>query len=399
MKKTDNNKKNVNGKLDSKKNSLNKSEKQEQKRQNKLNKINNNKDNHRNEQKKKIYIGYSSRIIIYIVMFIVFVLLGFIFSFNALDFIEKNVINYSEKSNLDYKVYLKENDFYEEEYLEKNMVYVASLIDKIKINFDYNFISDKDVGLTFNYKVMANLLITDSNGNNTYFKKDYLLLENKNTRLKNNNDINDAIEIDYDYYNSIANNFKNSYGIDAVSNLFVYILINKENINENMLINNNSLMSITIPLSEKSINISIDYKEIDNSSKLIDESSIIIDNIIYMIIAIIMFVLSLVMVVKIVRILTLLKTNKSVYDKYVSRLLNEYDRLVVETTTFPTIEDNNVIKVSKFEELLDVRDNLKLPIMYYLVAKHQKCYFYIMHENKLYLNIVKAVDLEKNNKQ
>ena len=43
-----------------------------------------------------------------------------------------------------------------------------------------------------------------------------------------------------------------------------------------------------------------------------------------------------------------------------------------------------------------VRDNLKLPIMYYVVVKHHKCYFYITHGNKIYLNVVKAIDLEKN---
>lgn len=85
--------------------------------------------------------------------------------------------------------------------------------------------------------------------------------------------------------------------------------------------------------------------------------------------------------------------KKSAYDKYISKLLNEYDRLIVETTTCPIINGDNVIVIDKFQELLDVRDNLKLPIMYYIVNKHQKCCFYILHENKIYLNIVKAVDL------
>ena len=357
--------------------------------------------NKNNRSAKKIYIGYNGRIAIYILMFITFILLGLMFTFKAFEFTEKKVINYSERSNLDYKVYLKENDFYDEDYLDKNMVYVASLIDKVKINFDYNFISDETVDLNFDYKVMAKLLITDSNGNNTYFKKDYVLLENKKVMFENpkNKLIKDSIEIDYDYYNSVANKFKSSYGVNAVSNLLVYVFINKETVNKNIVIDNDSLMSVTIPLSENSVNITIDYKEIDNNSKLIDECSIIIDNVIYMIIAIIFLLFSLLFVIKVVKLLTILKTNKNIYDRYIGRLLSEYDRLIVETTTCPKMDDDNIIKISKFQELLDVRDNLKLPIMYYSVAKHQKCYFYIMHENKFYLNIVKVVDLEKDNKQ
>ena len=155
-------------KSNNKKNKVNKKKcEQEKKRPANSNKV----YNKNNRRVKKLYIGYNGRIVIYILMFITFILLGFMFTFKALDFIEKKVINYSEKSNLDYKVYLKENDFYDEDYLDKNMVYVAGLIDKVKVDFDYNFISDETVDLNFDYKVMAKLLITDSNGNNTYFKK------------------------------------------------------------------------------------------------------------------------------------------------------------------------------------------------------------------------------------
>ena len=54
-------------------------------------------------------------------------------------FEKEKAVNYSESSNINYKVYLKKNNFYENEYLEGNSIYVASLIDKIYINFDYVF--------------------------------------------------------------------------------------------------------------------------------------------------------------------------------------------------------------------------------------------------------------------
>ena len=44
-------------------------------------------------------------------------------------------------SKIDYKVYLLKNDFYEKEYLDKDMLYVASLIDKVKINLHSSKIS------------------------------------------------------------------------------------------------------------------------------------------------------------------------------------------------------------------------------------------------------------------
>ena len=75
--------------------------------------------------------------------------------------------------------------------------------------------------------------------------------------------------------------------------------------------------------------------------------------------------------------------------------MNEYDRLIVETSTAPDLKNARIIKINKFEELLDVRDNLKLPIKYYVVNNHQKCNFYINHGDELYLLVIKAIDIEE----
>ena len=53
------------------------------------------------------------------------------------------------------------------------------------------------------------------------------------------------------------------------------------------------------------------------------------------------------------------------------------------------------MKKATFEELLDVRDNIKQPIMFYEVTKHIKCHFYITNEDKIYLTTIKKVDLEE----
>ena len=99
--------------------------------------------------------------------------------------------------------------------------------------------------------------------------------------------------------------------------------------------------------------------------------------------------------IHLINLLLLTKNKKTNYDKYINKILNEYDRLIVETTTAPNIQDKNIIKINKFEELLDVRDNLKLPIKYFVISKHQKCQFYIDHEEEIYILTIKEVDIEK----
>ena len=166
----------------------------------------------------------------------------------------------------------------------------------------------------------------------------------------------------------------------------------------NLLINDRvNNMIINIPLSEKSVDISLDYKDIKNESRVFDSSKVVMNNILYPIVAVLFIISSFIFLVKVIRLLKYTMKKKNIYDSYIGKILREYDRLIVETTTAPildTIDKNNIIEIEKFTELLDVRDNLKEPIMYYVIAKHQKCMFYINTGDKLYLTTIKKVDLE-----
>ncbi len=302
-------------------------------------------------------------------------------------------ITYQENSNLDYKVYLKKNDFYENEYLDKNMVYVASLIDKIAVKFDYIFKIDKKSNIDFEYNIIGKLVINDKNKGKAFFEKDYVLLENKHDSMTENglHRINESIDIDYGKYNNLANQFRSIYGVDVNCNLIVYLNIHEKSNNKNKFnLNNNSNMTLTIPLTEKAVNITMDYNEVNKTSRLVRDKELVITNYIYVILGIICSILLIMSLVKFAKLLLSLKEKKSKYDKYVNRLLREYDRLIVETVTEPILENKNIIEILKFQELLDVRDNLKLPIKYYVIKNHQECCFYINHKEEVYLFKINA---------
>ncbi len=95
-----------------------------------------------------------------------------------------------------------------------------------------------------------------------------------------------------------------------------------------------------------------------------------------------------------VKLLEVTSVKPNDFDKYVSKVLKTYDRLIVESRNTIKFDDYQTIKVNSFEELLDVRDNLKLPINYYVITPHQKACFYIISTN-IYMFTVKEVDLKK----
>ena len=74
---------------------------------------------------------------------------------------EDGFINYAETGNIDYKIYLKDNNYYDTSYLEKGMQYVASLIKTINVKFDYQIHSEEELDAETKYKVVSELQITE----------------------------------------------------------------------------------------------------------------------------------------------------------------------------------------------------------------------------------------------
>lgn len=348
-------------------------------------------------ERSKLYIGYYPRLIIRVCLTIFFFVLSGFLLYKSFRYNPDQVVSFSEKSDIDYKVYVKDNDFFETPYLEKGMVYIANLIDHIDIDFNYDFNIDERVNMEFNYNIIGKLAIEDSNGN-TFFEKDYVLLEDKTSNMENSNfyNLKESVSIDYGYYNSLANSFKSSYGISTVSKLNVYLNIEKKNMNaiENLNLDENDVMLLSIPLSERSINIALDQNDINDSKSLIQKAQIVMSSREKLVCGIMAFALAIVYLVRTISLLLKLRTKKSKYDKYIDKLLVEYDRLIVETSYCPNFNGLQVVKVGSFTELLDARDNLKMPIMYYNVIAHQKCYFYILNDKVIYLVTFKAIDMK-----
>lgn len=340
----------------------------------------------------------TKRLIINIITFLVLIVTGTILLNSSFKYNSEKITKYNEKSNLDYKVYLLKNDFYEQQYLGKDMLYVASLIDNVTIDFDYVFQSEENEDIDFTYSITATLSISNAQNTKSYFVKTYKLTEDKKINMVNANiqNIHEQIKIDYPYYNSLANSFKNQYGLDTESKLTVYMVVNKKNgENSNFTMDNDSIMNIAIPLSERAVDISLDYKEINETRNIVEKQNIALKNIIVFCISVVLIILSLVMLIKAMRNFNKLVKKKSAYDKYVGKILKEYDRLIAESTSLMSFEGKEIIKINKFTELLDIHDNLQKPIMYYSVVDHESCYFYINNDNVIYLLAIKKTDLEE----
>lgn len=298
-------------------------------------------------------------------------------------------INYKESGSTNYKVYLNQNNYYSEEFLGEGMQYISSIINNITVNYKYNIDYDADKKYNINRKIVANIKITDSDDNNKviYTKQEELL----NNDYKDSKDINlsDELKIDYGKYNKLTNEFKTNYGINADCNLVVDYIVDYKSVDKE--ISQSKVITMTIPLSKQMIVIN-KSNDINESSSYLGETKESFINKLMFVLSILFMSLALVSVIILVYLVRNRIKKESKYDRYITKLLKEYDTYITESSSTKLDDKKNVIKTTSFKELLDVRNNLDRPIIYDKVSNDQSR-FIIMAE-EVYVFEVNRKDMD-----
>ena len=90
-------------------------------------------------------------------------------------------IGYNESGSIDYNVFLKDNEFFEEDHLGSDQSYVASLIDKIVADYSYEIDMDTDdVNYKYSYSITSRLEIIDDTSDVAIFKPEKELVSVQN---------------------------------------------------------------------------------------------------------------------------------------------------------------------------------------------------------------------------
>lgn len=341
--------------------------------------------------KKKIYKR------VYILLFLAIVVAGLFYLGSSLE--KKVTFKYKENSSLDYSVHLKENDLFPETFLPKDKLYIASLIDYINIDFNYELNFSDDINYLYFYKIEADVNVFEKkNEKNNIYHKNIVLVDTKTFTDETNKElkINELVKVKYDEYNDFIRKFKTNTNIVADSNLkltmYVTVKGKSDVIEDN--IDNVSKVTVVIPLTEQMLEINLDYKDIKNNEVV---KSSRVDTILSKITVFAGWFSVALSVIVFISLLTKIysyTTRQNPYIKRLKQLLREYDRVIVETKNDSSIKDaKNKINVNSFEELLDVSDRIEQPILHlesiknkrshFVVRDTDTAYFYVLDENSL----------------
>lgn len=329
-----------------------------------------------------------SNIVLYIVAILVFYIFAALFLVQAFSTKNDTNVYLNEAFSVDDTVTLKENNYYKEAYLKNQNKYITALIDKIRLDFNYALSISDEIDYDVSYYVDSLLYIYEiDHPENILWKSDEVLVDEKNidSSSKNTLKLNESVEIDYNKYDQQVKDFIKSYTLLTDSKLRVNLHFLMKSVDSNYSddFNYEKVVTVEIPMNEQTISIE---KSNDKSNSIVLTQSSKTFNIysfIYLFLGLAFLVVASIFLFKLFVLLRDYISNTTPYQKTLNKILSTYDHLIVNSATYPDIDELNLIEVTTFDELLDAQEELRVPIIHYEIVKHKKSIFVIINNNSV----------------
>ena len=295
-----------------------------------------------------------------------------------------SLVYYKENSNVDYKVFLKDNSFFEENYLDSQNRYIASLIDYINATFKYDIsIDEANVNFNYSYYIEADVSVKEKSSSKPLFEKKYELVSKKenSTNGESNISINENLNINYNQYNDLIKNFVNIYGLDEVDstltlNMYVEVNGSCEKFEEDS--NNSTVLSLVVPLTTKTVGIDIKNNLVEASDNvMLCKNDSTFKQMILLVLSIIFLIVALGLIVKLIIYIKKSRTARTVYEIELKKILGFYHSYIQKVNNKIKLTPENyieldgerlyknchVLRLDSFTDMLEIRDSLNAPII------------------------------------
>ena len=316
----------------------------------------------------------------------------------------EELYTYSYNGNLDYKVYLKENSFFNTPYLGMNKQYISSLIDHITVDTKYNLQSSKELEYTYTYQIIATLKGSYQAGESKaveLWSRDYTLVPSESKSGTGNKfSINKSVDINYNEYNRIMSEFRDAFGlsIDAGVDLELKVTVTgKEAGTEEQTLNDTKTFALNIPLLAQTTQITPDYINSGREIVYAPATSNSDINIPKLVMGIALLLLSI-FLLKILWTSLIKITKKSEYVIELNKILKEYGDIIAESSNLPDLGQYDVVNIKHFHDLVDIEEELRSPILYNEIVEDYESWFIIIKDKTAYKYVLRQSDLIRFNR-
>ena len=282
---------------------------------------------------------------------------------------QKYFIGYTESGSIDYDVYLKDNEFYDSPYLDKNQSYVASLIDRIITNFYYDIDMDaEDVNYRYSYTITSRLEIIDDTSGVPIFNPEYELVsvKDKSQNSSNRLTINEIVVLSYDEYNDLASKFLETYDLAGSTTSNIVLTLKVDVLSDCEAFTGSSVdtysSELRIPLTTKTVNIKMTSSVPDAEAKMI-ACTRGAGSEVFKTTAIVLGISDILLALLLVAFIYLTRTDDITYTARVKKILSQYKSYIQRIKNLFDTRGYQVILVDTFDEMLEIRDTIQAPIL------------------------------------
>lgn len=294
---------------------------------------------------------------------------------------DSKFIQYSDNKNLEYKVILKENEYYKDSYMEKGNQYIANLINYVHADFKYNF--NLNDTYDYKYKIIGTVDVVDEKTNKTIYTVSEDLLMEKNGRSEGNLDIDEAIDVEYNKYNDKIKQFVATYDLKNVTcKLSLNLNLGVTGVTKQFSKQDFTVMRLDIPLANNTISIDTGYNVSDNNN-VIELQNKESDNIVFSKIGIVLLVIDVIVSGLFIIFMKKTETDVDRYNGELRKIINNYDSYISKVEDDFDMRGYQILKVQKFADLLEIRDTMQLPIIMLENKEQLVTYFAIPTPNNI----------------
>lgn len=277
-------------------------------------------------------------------------------------------IEYMENSQIDYRVQYTENEFFTEEWLEKDQSYITSLSEKIEAKFLYDLcLGTSDLDLEYKYKIDAKLVIASKDAGTPYYVIEENIVPLKTATAQNTPcvKINETVLLDFAAYNAIAQSFVDTYDLkNSTSTLIVTLDVEMVSTGKQFNIDsqNRYTTSLNIPLAEETYNIHSTSSSPANEIKVLEYQAGT-NKCFFLVSGIVCVSLAGLAAIALAVFLHLTTNDDITYAAKIRKILRQYGSYIQRMYGEFDYEGYQIVPIKTFTEMLGIRDTIQSPVL------------------------------------
>ena len=333
-------------------------------------------------------------------------LVTIIFTAIFLSLNKSTFIAYTEKGDVNYLVFLKENDVFTSTYLDQDRIYVASLIDEVSANFVYELEMEQEAKYTYTYSADAKIVIKDTLSKKLFYEGKLtpdapMLLPTQTKTLElptNSLYINKSLLIDYTQYNERAQQIIYALGLNKpLCTLEVEMKIQVSGSAEELASdqNNSYTFALSMPLNQDTVSFDRTSGVPTGESKLLTVNKGVA-RVVMLVFAIVFASLTFLFAIAYLAFIILTRNTDINYTRKVNKVVSNYKSFIQKIVTPFDMEGYQLLVTDSFLDLLEIRDTIQSPILMY-ENEDQTCTTFMIPTNTklLYVFEIKVEDYDE----